>query len=137
MHRKVYAKIAKALFKKLRLPKEYEEDFIEGMTIPDEWRLKNPKRKHHYISSSVFSYIMQARVYYVKGDIPSCLYNWYRIAFCSGCPYTLSKNEIPTQNTCCFREENGLLSRTWRRSNTTSFQTQQRTCRCKGKQSVA
>jgi len=75
MHVKVHVEIAKALFKKLCLPKEYENVFVKGITIPDEWRLKNPKRKHHYISSSVFEYIMQARFYYIRGDIPSCLFN--------------------------------------------------------------
>jgi len=75
MRVKVHAEIARALFKKLCLPKEYEDVFVRGITIPDEWRLKNPKRKHHYISSSVFGYIKQARSYYVRGDISSCLFN--------------------------------------------------------------
>ncbi len=81
MRREVHVKIAKALFKRLNLPKRYEKFFIRGITRPDELLLKAKRRRryarrrHHYISSSVFDYVLKARLNYVKGDISSCLYN--------------------------------------------------------------
>lgn len=75
MHSEVHIRIAKALFRKLNLPMEYEKILIDAIVEPDEWRRKRPGRKHHYPSYSTLSYIKNARNYYIKGNIPSCLWN--------------------------------------------------------------
>lgn len=76
MEKEVHIKIAKVLFKNVCLPEEFEVFFIEGITAPDKWRHRNPRLRHHCVSGSrIFYYIMNARSFYIRGDLRSCLYN--------------------------------------------------------------
>jgi len=76
MHNDIHAKIARALFRELRLPSEYGGALIKGITAPDRWRRRMPKSKHHYLQGHIiFDRVMDARSFYLKGDLQSCLYN--------------------------------------------------------------
>jgi len=61
------------------LPKKHERIFGEAIVEPDRWRRKNPRSKHHSLRfDMILSYIMNARVCYVRGDVSGCL--WLGIA---------------------------------------------------------
>jgi hypothetical protein len=76
MHSKAHAYIAKQLFGRLGLPKDYEKTFIAAIVQPDQWRRRNPRRKHHYLQQdTVFGYLMGARRAYIKGKVSSCLWS--------------------------------------------------------------
>jgi hypothetical protein len=73
MLQKTHIRIAKALFRKLNLPREYEKIFVEAIIEPDNWR-RNPRFKHHYFQYSiVLDKIKEARRAYITGDISTSL----------------------------------------------------------------
>jgi hypothetical protein len=75
VHKKTHISIAKALFRKLGLPKEYEKIFVKAIVEPDNWRRRDPRRKHHYLQyNTVLEYIKQARRAYINGDTSKCLW---------------------------------------------------------------
>jgi hypothetical protein len=74
MRQETHIRIAKALFRKLNLPREYEEIFLEAIIEPDNWRLRNPSFKHHYFQYNiVLDKIKKARRAYINGDISTSL----------------------------------------------------------------
>jgi len=74
MHKRVHVYIAKELFRKLSLPKDYERIFVRAIVEPDNWRRRNPRRKHHYLQhSTILGYVNGARRAYINGDISACL----------------------------------------------------------------
>jgi hypothetical protein len=75
VHKKAHINIARALFRRLGLPRDYEKIFVEAIVEPDNWRRRNPRYKHHYLQyDNVLDYVKQARRAYVNNDIPTCLW---------------------------------------------------------------
>jgi hypothetical protein len=76
MRKEVHVQIAKELFKKLNLPKNYEKVFIRAVVEPDRWRRRHPRYKHHYLQYyTILDYVKRAREAYINGYIQACLQN--------------------------------------------------------------
>jgi len=68
--------IARALSRKLGLPKQYEDIFVKAVAEPDNWCIRAPQYRHHSIQynyNRIYDNIMEARRAYIEGKIPECL----------------------------------------------------------------
>jgi len=71
-----HAKVARALARKLNLSRDYERIFVKAIVEPDRWRRKNLRRRHHQLNYyTIIDHVVNAGIYYLRGDISSCLWN--------------------------------------------------------------
>jgi hypothetical protein len=76
MHKRAHISIARAIFRKLNLSRDYEKIFIRAIVEPDNWRRRNPRYKHHYLQyNTILENIKQARRAYMNGNISTCLWH--------------------------------------------------------------
>jgi len=76
MHKRTHISIARAIFRKLNLPRDYEKIFIRAIVEPDNWRWRKPRYKHHYPQyNTILENIKQARRAYINGNISTCLWH--------------------------------------------------------------
>ena len=94
------------------LPQEYEKHLIEGIVKPDELMWRGSRRyrvRHHSAGGIVFDRIKRARYYYLKGDMPSCLYN---LGFAL---HFIQDAHIPSPRTRYLRKVHDSIERRMRR----------------------
>lgn len=74
LNRDFHERVARALANKLNLSEDYERVFVKAIREPDRRRRRNPRERHHRLrTGAIINRVVNARIYYLRDDIASCL----------------------------------------------------------------